>query len=133
MSITRSIENLFKKVLPSPFTIAILLTLLTILLAWGFTKPEADGVHIVNILKYWESGIWSNNLLVFAYQMMLVLVLGHILVLSKPMNALINSLTSLVPSNASAVVLVSFFTILVAFFNWGLGLIFGAIMARKVG
>ena len=34
--------------------------------------------------------------------------------------------------NASAVIIVSVSTMLVAFFNWGLGLIFGAIMARKV-
>ncbi|MEZ4817323.1 MAG: hypothetical protein R2776_05055 [Flavobacteriaceae bacterium] len=34
--------------------------------------------------------------MVFAYQMMLILVLGHILVLSKPMNALINRLTNFV-------------------------------------
>ena len=33
---------------------------------------------------------------------------------------------------ASAVVLVSVTTMIVSFFNWGLGLIFGAILARKV-
>lgn len=132
MPITQSIENIFKKVLPSPFVIAVLLTILTIVLALLFTSPPADENHLLAILSYWESGIWSNGLLVFAYQMMLILVLGHILVLSKPLNNLIAKLTQFVHSTATAVILVSISTMLVSFFNWGLGLIFGAILARKV-
>ena len=132
MNITRSIENIFKRFLPSPFAIAIILTVVTILLAWGFTEPPAEENHFLAILSYWENGVWNNDLLVFAYQMMLILVLGHILVLSKPVNKLILRLTNLVNSTSSAVLLVSSATMLVSFFNWGLGLIFGAIMARKV-
>ena len=132
MSLTRSIENLFKKVLPSPFAIAVLLTLLAILLAFFFTNPVDQNNHLLTILSYWEKGIWNNNLLVFAYQMMLILVLGHILVLSSPLNTLIGKLTRFVHSTASAVILVSVSTMIVSFFNWGLGLIFGAILARKV-
>jgi short-chain fatty acids transporter len=64
--------------------------------------------------------------------MMLILVLGHILVLSKPMNYLIQGLTNYVTNTRNAVILVSITTMLVSFFNWGLGLIFGAILARKV-
>ena len=76
--------------------------------------------------------MWEPGLLVFAVQMMLILVLGHILVLSKPVAWLMERLTNLVRNNSGAVILVSSSTLLVAFFNWGLGLIFGAIMARKV-
>lgn len=129
MKIAKFIEAVFKSVLPSPFTIAVVLTLLTIILAFTCSSQQGD---LVSILGAWESGIWSNNLLVFAYQMILILVLGHVLVLSQPANKLIDKLTGFVTSGASAVVLVSFTTILVAFFNWGLGLIFGAILARKV-
>jgi short-chain fatty acids transporter len=132
MNLTHSIESLFKRYLPSPFAIAILLTVITLLLALFFTDGPTDGNHFLNLLSYWEHGIWSESLLVFAYQMMLILVLGHILVLSAPMNRLIKKLTSWVSNTQNAVVLVSFSTLLVSFFNWGLGLIFGAIMARKV-
>lgn len=133
MSITRTIETLFKRFLPSPFAIAVILTLLTIFLALFFTEPPASNEnHFLAILSWWEKGIWNNDLLVFAYQMMLILVLGHILVLSKPVNALIIKLTNLVNSTSNAVLLISTTTMLVSFFNWGLGLIFGAIMARKV-
>ncbi|WP_196894393.1 short-chain fatty acid transporter [Aureivirga marina] len=133
MNITGLIETIFKKYLPSPFTIAIFLTLLTIVLAYFFTPIVSKENHFIQILSYWESGIWSNGLLVFAYQMMLILVLGHVLVLTKPVNKLILKLTSFATSTSKAVILVSFTTIIVAFFNWGLGLIFGAILARKVG
>ena len=133
MNLTKSIETLFKRYLPSPFTIAILLTLVTIFLAFFFTESSNDENHLITILSYWEAGIWNNNLLVFAYQMMLILVLGHVLVLSKPMSRLIMLLTRYATNTSSAVILVSITTMFVAFFNWGLGLIFGAILARKVG
>jgi short-chain fatty acids transporter len=132
MSATHYIETLFRRILPSPFVIALLLTLLTILLALVLTPAPEQGIHLWQILSYWEHGIWNQGLLVFAYQMMLILVLGHILVLSPPMNALIGRLTNGVHDTKSAVILVSITTLLVSFFNWGLGLIFGAIMARKV-
>jgi len=133
MNFTKSIETLFKKYLPSPFTIAILLTVLTICLALVFTESNTDDNHLLSILSFWEDGIWNTTLLEFAYQMMLILVLGHVLVLSKPMNSLILSITKYANNTANAVVLVSVTTMCVAFFNWGLGLIFGAILARKIG
>lgn len=125
------IENTFKKLIPAPFTLAVLLTLFTMFLAFFFTgRTSADGA--VDILTSWQSGMWEPALLVFAVQMMLILVLGHILVLSKPVAKLTSRLTDFVSGNTSAVIMVSVSTMLVAFFNWGLGLIFGAIMARKV-
>jgi len=132
MAFTKTLEKAFEKYVPSPFVIAVFLTLFTIVLGLFFTKNTTDESHIVSILKFWEKGIWNSALLVFGYQMMLILVLGHILVLSKPMSALTDRITSFVHSTTSAVILVSITTMLVAFFNWGLGLIFGAIMARKV-
>jgi len=133
MNITKTVETIFRRYLPSPFTIAILLTLLTIVLAMLFTEPVDNENQLLSILSFWESGIWNNALLVFAYQMMLILVLGHVLVLSKPANKLIVKLSKNVTSTTSAVILVSITTMLAAFLNWGLGLIFGAILARKVG
>jgi len=133
MKITSFIENIFRKFLPSPFTLAVLLTLLTFAIALVFTENTSDTNHFFSILSYWENGIWNNGLLVFAYQMMLILVLGHVLVLSKPFEKLILRLTRLVTNSANAALLVALPTMLVSFFNWGLGLIFGAILARKVG
>ena len=133
MGFTKLIENFFRRFLPSPFTIAVVLTVFTIGLAVVFGQAPEGKNQLFHILQMWEKGVWNTGLLVFAYQMMLILVLGHVLVLSKPMERLILKLTGLVKDSASAAVLVAFSTTLIAFFNWGLGLIFGALLARKVG
>ena len=134
MNITKAIETIFKKYLPSPFTIAIILTLITILLAVFFTRPaEAEFFpYVAQVLTFWEEGIWTDGLLVFAYQMMLILVLGHVLVLSKPVSNAILKITQFCTNTATSAAIVVSTTMIVAFFNWGLGLIFGALLARKV-
>ncbi len=135
MSLSARFVDLAKKILPSPFSIAILITLITMLLAMLFTealpKEESSYPHFIQILMHWENGFFS--LLKFTLQMMLILVLGHVLALSKPVDRLIEMVLKYCSNTSSAAVLVCFFTLLMAFFNWGLGLIFGAIFARKVG
>ena len=74
MSITKKFEKIFKTLLPAPFTIAVLLTFFTFVLALWITDPKSNQIHIVELLLYWEKGIWNSPLLVFAMQMMLMLV-----------------------------------------------------------
>ncbi|MCH4824243.1 TIGR00366 family protein [Gramella lutea] len=132
MKITRFIEFGFRKIIPAPFTLAVLLSFLTMSMAFLYTGDGSTS-SMINILKFWQEGMWDPALLVFAVQMMLILVLGHVLVLSRPMAWLTERLISLINGNTSAIIMVSVSTMLVAFFNWGLGLIFGAIMVRKIG
>lgn len=134
MKFTEGYARLFQYLLPTPFTIALLLTVLTFLLALFFT-PEAGtdlGKYSLDLLAAWENGLWNDGLMVFAMQMMLMLVLGHVLALSKPIDHFISLMLGRIRSNGEAAMWVSLLTMLVAFFNWGLGLIFGAIFARKV-
>jgi len=133
MSIAKKFEKVFKVLLPAPFTIAVLLTFLTLILALIITEPKAEENHFLQLLSFWEQGIWNSPLLVFAIQMMLMLVLGHTLALSKPINKIISKGVQYCNNTANAAAIITFFTILVSLFNWGLGLIFGAIFARKVG
>lgn len=124
----------FSKFLPSPFTIAVLLSIFTFFIALFFSKPEHLNYleYSTTILSYWEKGLWQDSLLVFAIQMMLILVLGHSLALTPFFSGLITRNVKHCNTTAKSAFLVSFFTILVAYFNWGLGLVFGAIFARKV-
>ena len=133
MSITKKFEKGFKVLLPAPFTIAVLLTFFTFLLALIITEPKSEKNHLLQILSFWEQGIWHSPLLVFAIQMMLMLVLGHTLALSKPINIIISKGVKRCNNTENAAAIITFSTILVSLFNWGLGLIFGAIFARKVG
>ncbi|MCB0400507.1 MAG: short-chain fatty acid transporter [Flavobacteriales bacterium] len=135
MSFSDKYSKVFKYLLPAPFTIAVLLTIFTFGIALIVTLPEASSVgdYSLKLLQFWEGGIWDSGLLVFAMQMMLMLVLGHVLALSKPVDLFLNLIVRSCNSTAKAAALVTFLTILVSLFNWGLGLIFGAIFARKVG
>jgi len=134
MKFANRIEKTFKKLIPTPFTIAVLLTFLSILLALIFTGDKSLGLFTrsLSIIEYWEQGLWNSSLLVFAMQMMLMLVLGHVLALSKPVNKGIEYMTAYCNTTANAAFWVCLLTLLVSLFNWGLGLIFGAIFARKV-
>lgn len=127
MSLAKHIEILFKKYLPSPFTIAIILSGLSLILALSFSTHD-----FIELMSFWEKGMWNAPLLVFAFQMMMMLVLGHVLALSETVKKLINSISKYCNTTANAAFIVCFFTLIVSFFNWGLGLIFGAIFARQV-
>ncbi len=133
MKFAEKFERAFRLLLPSPFTIAVLLTLLTFVLAFVFGHFNENTNKPLQILDYWYQGIWNAPLLVFALQMMLILVLGHTLALAKPISQFIEHLSNYLKTPAQAAFTVCFCTLLVAFFNWGLGLIFGAILARKTG
>jgi short-chain fatty acids transporter len=131
MKFTDKFAGAFKRILPSPFSIAIFLTFLALIIAYFFTKNNS----ILELVGYWEDGLWnkSGGGLYFAFQMMLMLVLGHVLALSSPVSKNINLLTSYCTNTANSAYIVTLSTIAVSLFNWGLGLIFGAILARKIG
>lgn len=95
-------------------------------------KPEgiAYGKRAFQVLSYWNRGFWS--LMEFSMQMMLILVLGYVLALSKAIDRIIGRLTALLDTHAKAVTVLSFSTLVVSLLNWGLGLVFGAIFARKI-
>lgn len=133
MSFIKKLGQIIKSILPTPFTIAILLTILTFLLAFFISDAQEEGKNFFTTLKYWEQGLWDKDYLVFAFQMMLMLVLGHVIALTKPINNLISRITKYCNNTANAAAIVTFSTVFVSLFNWGLGLIFGAIFARKVG
>ncbi|MBN1652034.1 MAG: short-chain fatty acid transporter [Bacteroidales bacterium] len=127
----KRIMEFMQKMLPSPMSIAVLLTFFIMLLALFFKPAEISySKRALHVLEYWNTGFWS--LMEFTMQMILILVLGYVLALSGGVNRLIVRLVSLVDTNAKAAVVLSFTTLLVSFFNWGLGLIFGAVFARKI-
>ncbi len=132
MKIIVKLSNLLKKILPSPFSIAVLLTYLTVVLALWLTPPAKAGQsHLLEISSYWAKGFWE--LLTFSMQMMLILVLGYVLALTRPAKILIDKMVTYASSMPRAAFMVTFLTIFFSLINWGLGLIFGAVFARKIG
>lgn len=117
--------RLVHKFLPAPFSIAAILSMLAFVLAFFFTRSS-----VAEVLGYWHAGFWE--LLAFSMQMVLILVLGHALALTPLAGKMISFITRFASDNGKAAALVGFTAILVGFINWGLCLIFGAILARKV-
>jgi short-chain fatty acids transporter len=117
-----------RKALPAPFTIALLLTLAACVLPIVFV-PEQPSVS--EVLGYWYQGFWE--LLGFSMQMVLILVLGHTLALTPLAESFTDKLTGLFASSpARAAACTGLAALLAGFINWGLCLVFGAILARKV-
>lgn len=135
MSFASRFERAFHNLLPAPFTLAVLLTFAVFTAALVFFKPDSEGIleHSSQVMLYWYDGIWNAPLLVFAYQMMLILVLGHVLALAPPVDALIKRLVKYCDTTERAAIIVTLSCVLLGLVNWGLALIFGAIFARKVG
>jgi short-chain fatty acids transporter len=112
--------------LPSPFSIAAVLSILAFVLCLLFTASSS-----IEVFSYWHKGFWE--LLAFSMQMVLILVLGHALALTPAAQRAIRFITGYASNSARAAALVGFSALLVGFINWGLCLIFGAILARRVG
>lgn len=131
-SFSEKFIRFFQFILPSPFSIAVLLTLLTYCFALFYTdsKEGEELPYFIQISTYWQKGFWE--LLSFSMQMLLMLVLGYVLAVSPIFSKFINAIIRYAKNTASAAFLVATLTIFMAYINWGLGLIFGAILARKI-
>ena len=122
-----------RALLPSPFSIAVLLTALVFVLALWFTLPAGRSVatYAGDLLGFWQGGFW--NLLGFTMQMALMLILGHTLALTPFLNRVLDRLAAWPRNSGQAVAMVGLMATAVGLLNWGLSLIFGSILARRVG
>ncbi len=119
------LSALAEKYLPDPFLLALLLTFLAAFLAFLMTDSSPRV-----ILVSWRGGLW--DLLGFGMQMSLILVFGHALA-DAPVSRLgIRWLANRPANGRQAVGLVALCAVLTGLFNWGLSLIFSALLAREV-
>lgn len=123
-----AITRMFRHLVPEPFVIAVLLTAVTVGLALALTTSTLLGV-----VDAWAgaNGLWG--LLRFAMQMCLILVTGHAVASSPPVSRMLTRLARLPRTGPQAAALVASVACIMAVVNWGLGLIAGAIIARRVG
>lgn len=108
---------------PSAFAIAVLLSLLTMGLAMGWT-----GAAPPKVLDAWGSGFWE--LLTFSMQMALVMFTGYLLALTRPVRALLERVAGLARTPRGAVALMAFVSMALAYINWGLSLVASAMLVR---
>ncbi len=121
-----AIASRVERWMPSPFLFAILLTYVTAVVAFFFEEST-----VTEIALSWQDGFW--DLLQFGMQMVLILVTANVVAYHPRAKKLILALVRLPKNGRQAVVLVGIGSMLTGWISWGLGLIFGAILAREMG
>ena len=101
--ISRFMTRFVSRWLPDPLIFAMLLTLLTFVIALWLT-PQTP----ISMVKMWGDGFW--NLLAFGMQMALIIVTGHALASSAPVKSLLRTAASAAKTPVQGVMLVTFFS-----------------------
>ena len=117
--------------IPDALVIVIVLSLVTYIFAliWGF-KPEVSiGSRAYESIQAWGKGFWE--LLAFAMQMCLIMMTGYILACSPPVRRLLDGLSGWANPEKpwQAILVMSLFSMIMAWLNWGLSLIASAMLA----
>lgn len=116
--------NLMQKYLPDPFTIAWLITLFVCAMAMGIMQKTP-----MDIINYWGNGFFG--ILTFAMQMTMVLVTGYALAAADVVNRMLRRIVLWPKSPKQTVLFIGFASMALYYFNWGLGLIAGGMLARE--
>jgi Short chain fatty acids transporter len=123
--ITNFFTELMRKYLPDPFVFAIVLTLLTMILALIVEKQP-----FLPMIQSWGDGFW--NLLAFTTQMAVILAMGFVLASAPFVDRLLDKIAAKVHKPRTAIVVATLVGAIGCYLNWGFGLVIGSIMARKL-
>ena len=125
----RALGNFFTKIakrwIPDAFVFAIILTI--IVFALGMI---IQGSSFMEMTTYWGGGMW--DLLGFSMQMVLVLVLGSALAISKPVHRAMVAIAKVANTPGKAIVIITVVALVANYLNWGFGLIVSAILAKEI-
>lgn len=118
-------SRIMQRWLPDTFVIAIILTAV-VFLAGMFSQGQGIGA----MADHWGNGVWK--LLGFSMQMVLILVLGTVLAMSRPVKVALRAIAQIASTPAQGIILVTLTSMLALWVNWGFGLVVGALLAREV-
>ena len=125
-SFTAVTTYLFERIMPDALVLAIALTALVGLASFVFAPRGSLPV----ILSSWYAGIFG--ILGFAFQMILILVTGHVLAHAPPVQRGLRALVTLVKTPNQAVAMTFLVAAVASWINWGFGLVIGAVLAREI-
>ncbi|MBN1946839.1 MAG: short-chain fatty acid transporter [Bradymonadales bacterium] len=129
------LSRISQRVVPDPFVLALFLTVLVLLAGglnlWLGDAGTEDGV-VATLWKGWLGGFSSLDGLSFALQMCLILVTGHALASSPPIQRFVKGIAVLPRTTAHAACLVAIVACVAGVIHWGLGAIVGALLAREI-
>jgi len=117
--------ELMRRYLPDPFVFAIVLTLLTMVLA-----VVVEGKIPTGVIHDWGKGFWS--LLAFTTQMAVILAMGYVLATAPITDRLLNKIVDKVHQPKTAIIVATLVGCIGSYLNWGFGLVIGGIIAKKL-
>ena len=123
--ISNGCVHMVNRFLPDPFIFCIILTVIVFV-----ASMPATGMGPIAMIGSWGTGIWG--LLEFSMQMALVLVLGSTLAQAKVVKGIVSSVAGLAKGPKQGIVVVTFFSLVACWINWGFGLVVGAILAKEI-
>ncbi len=124
--LSRFCVMIVERIMPDPFVIAVLLTVLTCLLAYVYAPRGSIPV----VLTSWYDGVFKISS--FAFLVALTLVTGHTLSTSRPVTKLLRWIAT-IPNTASGAMTLTFLVSMAAgMLNWAVGLVVSALIAREM-
>ncbi len=126
--VARRTTDLAERWVPDAFVFALAATVIVAVAAW-IVDPGARAAPF-RIVDAWGNGFWT--LIPFTLQMAMIIIGGYVLASSPPVARLIARLAAWPRTPKSAVLMVALAAMLTSLLNWGLSLIFSAILAREV-
>lgn len=124
-AISRLLNRLVEKYLPSAFLFAIILTIITVILGMTLGKQS-----LPDMAEHWYSGFWT--FLELAMQLVIVLVTGYALAKAPLVDRMLARFASIPKSQLSALLITMVVSAVLGFVSWGLGFVGGTLVALEV-
>ncbi|GAB3710574.1 short-chain fatty acid transporter [Nocardiopsis oceani] len=125
VTVSEATSRLVRKILPSTFTFAILLTFLT--LALGIVVERETPLAM---LDHWFAGFW--DFLEFSMQMTMIVITGYCIAVAPPVQKVISWVAKRITTNRQALYTTMTVAAVAAYISWGLGFILGPIFVREL-
>ena len=126
---TNACVRYVERLMPDPFLLAVLLTVVAVIAVFVVVPSTSPG----GLLDAWFSGVWGkNNIFAFALQMIIILVAGYTLAEAPVVQRGLDRVAALPKSQFQAALVCFFAAAIASLINWGLGLVVGALVARRV-
>src|SRR3954463_9853584 len=126
---TNACVRYVERLMPDPFLLAVLLTAVAVIAVFVFVPNTSPG----GLLDAWFSGVWgAKNIFAFALQMIIILVAGYTLADAPVVRHGLDRVAGLAKTQFQAALVCFFAAAVASLLNWGLGLVVGALVARRV-
>lgn len=125
VTVSDATSRLVRRILPSTFTFAILLTFLTLVLGIVIQRETP-----LTMLDHWFAGFW--DFLEFSMQMTMIVLTGYCIAVAPPVQKVISWVAKRITTNRQALYTTIAVAAVAAYISWGLGFILGPIFVREL-